>query len=239
MKKSILNTPAFRYIFEVIVIVFSVTLSFYIQDVLNEREKIHLKNNGLDGVLIELAADKRHFLNGISLKEIINDNTDSILTDGVRVTNENIFWTMRRYFNFQGSDKNFNSMVSTGSIEFIESKELSIAIQNYYGSTYELLRDFSYQDRNYFDDMVDYLGNNYLVKSSEFITVLNDAKNDSMKLKSLIYDSKSLLEMKNDRIIISKLYHKQWMSNFYKNILKSSLKKNENLVLLIKKELNN
>ena len=239
MKKSILNTPAFRYIFEVIVIVFSVTLSFYIQDVLNEREKIHLKNNGLDGVLIELAADKRHFLMGISHKEIINDNTDSILTDGVRVTNENIFWTMRRYFNFQGSDKNFNSMVSTGSIEFIESKELSIAIQNYYGSTYELLRDFSYQDRNYFDDMVDYLGNNYLVKSSEFITVLNDAKNDSMKLKSLIYDSKSLLEMKNDRIIISKLYHKQWMSNFYKNILKSYLKKNENLVLLIKKELNN
>ena len=205
MKKSILNTPAFRYIFEVIVIVFSVTLSFYIQDVLNEREKIHLKNNGLDGVLIELAADKRHFLDGISLKEIINDNTDSILTDGVRVTNENIFWTMRRYFNFQGSDKNFNSMVSTGSIEFIESKELSIAIQNYYGSTYELLRDFSYQDRNYFDDMVNYLGNNYLVKSSEFITVLNDIKNDSMTLKSLIYDSKSLLEMKSDRIIISKL----------------------------------
>ena len=60
-----------------------------------------------------------------------------------------------------------------------------------------------------------------------------------MKLKSLIYDSKSLLEMKNDRIIISKLYHKQWMSNFYKNILKRSLKKNEDLVLLIKKELNN
>ena len=147
---------------------------------------------------------------------------------------------MREYFNFQGSDKNFNSMVSTEySIEFIESKELSIAIQNYYGSTYELLRDFSYQDRNYFDDMVNYLGNNYLVKSSEYITVLNDTKNDSMTLKSLIYDSKSLLEMKSDRIIISKLYHKQWMSNFYKNILKSSLKKNENLVLLIKKELNN
>ena len=130
-------------------------------------------------------------------------------------------------------------MVSKGSIEFTESKELSIAIQNYYCSTYELFRDFSYQDRNYFDDMVDYLGNNYLVKSSEFITVLNDIKNDSMTLKSLIYDSKSLLEMKSDRIIISKLYHKQWMSNFYKNILKSSLKKNENLVLLIKKELNN
>ena len=67
--------------------------------------------------------------------------------------------TMRRYLKqIQGSEKNSNSMVSTGWwIEFIESKELSIAIQNYYGSTYELLKDFSYQDRNYFDDMVDNL----------------------------------------------------------------------------------
>ena len=47
MKKSILITPAFRYIFEIIIIVFSVTLSFYIQDVLNDKEKIELKNLGL------------------------------------------------------------------------------------------------------------------------------------------------------------------------------------------------
>ena len=61
MKKSILSNPAFRYIFEVIVIVFSVTLSFYIQDVLNKREKIELKNKGLSGVLMELERDVFHF----------------------------------------------------------------------------------------------------------------------------------------------------------------------------------
>lgn len=44
MKKSILITSAFRYIFEIIIIVFSVILSFYIQDVLNDREKIELNN---------------------------------------------------------------------------------------------------------------------------------------------------------------------------------------------------
>ena len=43
MKKFFYNTPAFRYIFEIVVIVFSVTLSFYIQDVLNDREKIEEK----------------------------------------------------------------------------------------------------------------------------------------------------------------------------------------------------
>ena len=51
MKKALLTNPAFRYIFEIIVIVFSVTLSFYIQDVLNDREKIELKNESLQGVL--------------------------------------------------------------------------------------------------------------------------------------------------------------------------------------------
>ena len=57
MNNSILNTPAFRYIFEIIVIVFSVTLSFYIQDVLNERDKIELKNESLEGIINDLVKD--------------------------------------------------------------------------------------------------------------------------------------------------------------------------------------
>ena len=61
MKKSLLNTSAFRYIFEIIVIVFSVTLSFYIQDVLNDREKIELKNIGLKAVLTDLDKDKEFY----------------------------------------------------------------------------------------------------------------------------------------------------------------------------------
>ena len=58
MKKSILSNPAFRYIFEVFIIVFSVTVSFYIQDELNERDKMELKNESLRGVLIDLDKDK-------------------------------------------------------------------------------------------------------------------------------------------------------------------------------------
>ena len=41
MKKKFLTNPAFRYIFEVFIIVFSVTISFYIQDELNERDKMN------------------------------------------------------------------------------------------------------------------------------------------------------------------------------------------------------
>ncbi|MDG1762647.1 MAG: hypothetical protein P8H38_05275 [Flavobacteriaceae bacterium] len=51
----------FRYVFEVIVIVFSVSLSFYIQELLNDREKNLLKNEGLNGVLNDLSVDKSQF----------------------------------------------------------------------------------------------------------------------------------------------------------------------------------
>ena len=57
MKKSILSNPAFRYIFEVFIIVFSVTISFYIQDVLNEKDRIEIKNKALSGVLKDITGD--------------------------------------------------------------------------------------------------------------------------------------------------------------------------------------
>jgi len=47
MKKTLLTNPAFRYIFEVFIIIFSVTISFYIQDVLNEKDRIEIKNKAL------------------------------------------------------------------------------------------------------------------------------------------------------------------------------------------------
>ena len=59
--KSILNTLAFRYIFEIIVIVFSVTLSFYIQELLNDKNKVELKNIGLNGVKSDLDKDLDFF----------------------------------------------------------------------------------------------------------------------------------------------------------------------------------
>jgi hypothetical protein len=79
MKKALLTNPAFRYIFEIIVIVFSVSLSFYIQDTLNEREKIELKNAALSGVLEDLESDKNSFLYGIKLNDIRISNIQKLL----------------------------------------------------------------------------------------------------------------------------------------------------------------
>ena len=44
--------------------------------------------------------------------------------------------------------------------------------------------------------------------------------------------------MKDDDVIISKLYHKKWMSTFYINIFENTLMVNEKLSSLINEELN-
>ena len=122
MKNSLLNNPAFRYIFESIVIVFSVTLSFYIQDVLNDREKIKQKNEGLQGVLVDLNSDDDvinfalQFNTGRikTMKEIINRK---------KITNKDISGT-KGDLPWLGNVSNYNSMISTGSVEFINNKKL-------------------------------------------------------------------------------------------------------------------
>ena len=124
MKKSIYNTPAFRYIFEIIVIVFSVSLSFYIQDVLNEREKNYLKDESLRGVLSDLNSDKNFFKGGVNRIERVIKSIDSIHNNSAGINTKTIHNSSRNYFGFVGSDRNYNSMVSTGAIEFIKNEEL-------------------------------------------------------------------------------------------------------------------
>ena len=114
MKKSILTKPAFRYIFEVFIIVFSVTISFYIQDVINKKEKIELKNKALKGVLMELKSDVLNFNNASGIlkrrirmgEEFLNGEVNNSKLNQLMLT-----------FSFTGQNSNYNSLVSTGVIE--------------------------------------------------------------------------------------------------------------------------
>ena len=105
MKNSFLNNPGFRYIFEIIVIVFSVTLSFYIQDVLNDREKIELKNIGLKAVLSDLVKDKEFYSGGISRMNRTQANIDSLTNKNIILTNKILESGARRYYNLLQIEK--------------------------------------------------------------------------------------------------------------------------------------
>ncbi len=167
MKKTLLTNPAFRYIFEIIVIVFSVSLSFYIQDILNEREKIELKNAALSGVLEDLESDKNSFSYGIRVNDIRISNIQKFLKKDI---SNDVISYLRRYYGFTGNDSNYKALVSTGSLEVIDNKSLFKNINNYYMTNYKMLNDGADRDQELFMKFIDYTEKKYKIDSvSNFI----------------------------------------------------------------------
>jgi hypothetical protein len=152
----------FRYVFEVIVIVFSVSLSFYIQELLNDREKNLLKNEGLNGVLKDLSVDKSQFKMASDVIyyriKLIEDFLDG------EVTNKNIS-SLMTYWGFLGQDANYKSLISTGAIEYIKSDSLALRLSNYYELEYTALIGESKSYNKLYLDLMSFMKKNYSVSS--------------------------------------------------------------------------
>ena len=230
MKKSIFNTPAFRYIFEIIVIVFSVTLSFYIQDVLNEREKNHLKDESLKGVLNDLKSDKEFFKGGVNRIENVIKSIDSIHDKSPGINAHTIHNSTRNYFGFVGSDRNYNSMVSTGAIEFIKNKELQELINLYYDRFYSLLIDASEQDEKVYNEISQYLTTKYTTE---------DLKLGSNGFFRYVYSEGDFKKIQKDGVLKNLLFDKKYNNTWYIRVMKGTLDRSNKLEELINQELNN
>jgi hypothetical protein len=97
MKKTLLTNPAFRYIFEVFIIIFSVTISFYIQDVLNEKDRIEIKNKALTGVLKDISGDRFSLNEGLDINKKRRESINYLIDK--RIDNNTIS-SIRRYKSF-------------------------------------------------------------------------------------------------------------------------------------------
>ena len=204
MKNSILNKPAFRYIFEIIVIVFSVTLSFYIQNVLNEKEKIELKNLGLKGVLSDLKKDKELFLLSVDQIKERSLIIDSIIDPKFKISNEMINNGVKRYWGFIGQDRNYNSMLSTGSIEYIGNYVLQEKIHDYYITEYNLLKDFAQQDEKHFNEIEKYMNSKFKVDYVEdFMFVYNELTIKKIVLDEILRNMYMQKQLSNDGYLFS------------------------------------
>ena len=230
MKKSIYSTPAFRYIFEIIVIVFSVTLSFYIQDVLNEREKNYLKDESLRGVLSDLKSDKEFFKAGVNRIESVIKSIDSIHNNIAGINAKTIHNSSRNYFGFVGSDRNYNSMVSTGAIEFIKNEELQEKINLYYDRYYSMLIDASEQDEKIYNDISKYLSTQYITE---------DLKLVPNGFFGYVYSEGDYKKMQNDGVLKNLLFDKKYNNNWYIRLMKATIDRSNKLEELINQELNN
>jgi len=142
MKKSLLTDPAFRYVFETFVIVFSLMISFFIQDVLNDREKIELKNKGLNGVLRDFEENKKNFIYTSNVISTRIKLTEDILERNT--SNQNLRSVMLTW-GFTGQNSNFKSLISTGVVEYIDNDSLTSELTRCYVHNYALINDISEQ----------------------------------------------------------------------------------------------
>ena len=198
----------FRYIFEVIIIIFSVTASFYIQDLLNSKDKKEAKNKGLEGILIELKKDKKFFGFGKIYNKQRLSYIDSLFDLSLQFKPLYIsgIWGNNELIK---NNKFFDALVSTGSIEYIKNSQLQSELSNYYNFIYSLLINAIETDNRSFlrfgDKLTDYkldsldygsIGGNltkHYFDPSDIIKIRRDKK-----LKSIALDWSMYMKIQTD-----------------------------------------
>ena len=220
----------FRYVFEVIVIVFSVTFSFYIQERLNDREKNLLKNEGLNGVIKDLVIDKSQFKIASDVIYYRIGLIEDVL-DG-KITNENIS-SLMTYWGFLGQDSNYKSLISTGAIEYIKSDSLALRLSNYYEIEYTALLGESKSYNKLYLDLMLFMKENYRVSSMEKV----ERGMKSNGFLSFEYSNSELEKMKRDSELRNYFFELKRIIYLYARMYEGAMSTTDNLSKYIRIEL--
>lgn len=237
MKKSILSNPAFRYIFEVFVIIFSVTISFYIQDLLNEKDREKLKNDTLKGILIDMETDINQYNLALNILKYRLNQADSLI---MGYYENNRINQVRNYWGFQGQKISMNSLVNTGAIEYIKNSELIRELSLHYDFHYDIMRDNSSAFENLFINLMNYLNKNYEVKGMDNLDI-EDLDNIGKTFGSTYYrfSDKEINRMKNDTWLKNHMYNYKLILRLYLSGYTKGLNRIMKINELIEEEINN
>ena len=231
MKKIKINKNLiFRYLFEIVVIIFSITASFYIQDLLNNRDKEDNKNRGLEGILIELKKDKQFFHFGKNYNKQRLSYIDSLFDLSFSF---NPLYISGMWGNFElFENKNFfNALVSTGSLEFIKNKELQSELNNYYNGIYSILNTAIETDNRSFLRFGDKL-TDYKMDSINYGTIEGN-------LTKHYFDPSDIIKIRKDKKLKSIALDWSMYMRMQSELMTEGDKKIETLEKLIEEELNN
>jgi len=220
----------FRYIFEVVVIIFSITASFYIQDLLNKKDKKDDKNKGLEGLLIELEKDEHSFKYGKIYNKQRLAYIDSLfdLSLSFKPLYISGIWGNNELIK---NNKFFDALVSTGSIEYIKNNELQSELSNYYIFIYSLLKNAIDTDNRSFLRFGDKL-TDYKLDSIDYGAI-------GGTLTKHYFDPSDIIKIRKDKKLKSIALDWSMYMRMQSEFMTEGQKKIEILQKLIEKELNN
>ena len=241
MKKSILSNPAFRYIFEIFIIVFSVTVSFYIQNELNERDKMELKNESLKGVLIDLEKDKDFY--NAALESIFYrlNSSDRLIERGI---DSGVLNSFLSYWGFVGHDASIKSLIATGAIEYISDENLLEELTKYYETQYSILSDTAENEEKLYWEIMTYMKVNYrfgkMMKSERtyiknWFTGKGGDKGNPLRME---FDDILLSKLNKDQYFVNHAHQLKRLDGLHAGFYEQALVEDQKLKVLIKNELN-
>ena len=143
---KIIGTYYIRYFLEFIIIITGVVLSFYLDDLRQLNEKESYKDTLIEELLITSKEDLNQIekitfdLNQVQvfIKELLADLDDGKKGIGdAEIAEKYLFITQKMSVSFFPQNGTFNQLISTGSIELIDSKEFRRVLLNNYTHYYE------------------------------------------------------------------------------------------------------
>jgi len=193
--------------------------------VLNEKDRIEIKNKALSGVLKDISGDRFSLNEGLDINKKRRESINYFIDK--RIDNNTIS-SIRRYKSFLGNNSNYETLQSTGAIESIENQELFINLNNYYKFTYQLLVESALNDKDSFLKFIDYTERNYKIDSSSWV-------NGNFVV---YYGNNELKKMANDDIIISQLTNQKQLMGLNDFFHRRGLNQLKLIDSLIKLEIN-
>jgi len=142
---KIIGNNYIRYILEFIIIITGVVLSFYLDDLRQLNEKESYKDTLIEELLITSEEDLKQIekitydLNQVQvfIKQLLSDLEDKQKNiSDAEVAEKYLFITQKMSVSFFPQNGTFNQLISTGSIELIDSKEFRRVLLNNYTHYY-------------------------------------------------------------------------------------------------------
>lgn len=143
---KIIGNNYIRYILEFIIIITGVVLSFYLDDLRQLNEKESYKDTLIEELLITSEEDLKQIekitydLNQVQvfIKQLLSDLEDKQKNiSDAEVAEKYLFITQKMSVSFFPQNGTFNQLISTGSIELIDSKKFRRVLLNNYTHYFE------------------------------------------------------------------------------------------------------
>jgi len=247
MKKPFFSNLAFRYFFEIVVIVFSITISFSLQNYQIKKLNNTLKNRYLKRMLNDLKQDS------ILIKDAIYTTHQRMKLNDQFISGEITGESLSGFVGYYGlnfNDKSYESFSDLSLLNAIDDDNLFNLMTNYYKKHYEQVKDMEEEERLLTIELRNYIFSLDKLMRNEIKTKLSDIKISEWvsDIDGLNDIEVSLYEWEKKPFNIGKFENNNYLSNqvrYLKSIrdwyivqLKILLDSNSRLMGKISSELN-